>query len=113
MLYNMSMEDITRELNEQALKLEGHDHEIGSLKHRVSNVESKVELIAILKTQIELLTLKVDNQIEQSKSSYAVLNELKDRPAEDAKATKTTIRTAIISGIISFILGVILKSVGS
>lgn len=91
--------------------LADHKGRIGSLEHRMDNVEKLTE-------SVNNLTLTTNTLVETVKHTNEGLGELKDKvskitdaPGERMTQIKTAIITALITGIISFAISAILMGV--
>lgn len=88
----MSNEEIAREL-------EGHEHEIGSLKHRMDDVEDQGKVLNDLAFSVKELALNMKSMMEEQKKTAERLSKLENEPAQRWNETKKTALTAIISTI--------------
>ena len=84
---------------EIAVKLEGHDHEIGSLKHRMAEQEAQSRVIQDLVLSVKELALNMKNMIEVQARQSEDIEKLKAEPAERWNSAKKTAFTTIISVI--------------
>lgn len=82
---------------EIAVKLEGHDHEIKSLKHRTEDLEGQNKTIQDLAMSVKELALNMKNMMEEQKRQGERLLKLEQEPAERWNSAKKTAFTAIIS----------------
>lgn len=96
---------------EVRLKLNDHDHEIKSLKHRVSDIESKQSEIGSLAQSVNELAINMRYMVEEQKKQGERLRKLEAEPLDNAKYYKRTIITAIITAFIGAILGAIISLV--
>ena len=97
-------------MNEQEmeLKLNDHDHEIGSLKHRMDSVEEKQDEIYELTTAVNKLAISVEFMAKEQKDQGKRLKTLENEPTETAKFYKRTIATAIITAVAGAVIGAVL-----
>lgn len=82
---------------EIAVKLEGHEHEIGSLKHRVKEQEEQSKVIQELVLSVKELALNMKNMIEVQARQSEDIEKLKAEPAERWNSAKKTAFTTIVS----------------
>lgn len=100
-------------MNEQEmeLKLNDHEHEIGSLKHRMDGVEEKQTEIYELTTAVNKLAISVEYMAKEQKEQGKRLKTLESEPAETAKYYRRTIATATITAVLGAIIGAVLALV--
>lgn len=107
---------------EVAVALTEHDHEIGSLKHRVDGVEELVHATNELAMSVRELTVNVANNSNQTerledrlrvqsehyeerlKAQGERIGELEKKPSKRWDLLMTTIITAIASGVVGFMV---------
>lgn len=102
---------------EIAVKIEGHDHEIGSLKHRMKEQEEQSKTIQELVLSVKELALNMKNMIEVQGKQAADIEMLKAEPAKRWRdSTKAlfnaalgAVGTAIGGGILYVIAQSIIK----
>lgn len=82
---------------EVAVKLEGHDHEIGSLKHRMEEQEEQNKVIQDLVISVQKLALTMEAMLKEQSMQGERLKKLEDEPAERWNSAKKTAFTTIIS----------------
>lgn len=97
-------------MNEQqiALKLNDHDHEIKSLKHRVEEVEQKQSEIGELTQSVNKLAINMGYMFDEQKEQGERLKKLETEPADNAKYYKRTIISCVITTVIGGILGALI-----
>lgn len=93
-----------------AIKLTEHGKEIGSLKHRMDDMESLAESIKELAISVNGLSINVSascDRMERYEDSLRMqgerIGELEKKPAKRWDLVITTIITAIASGAITYI----------
>lgn len=84
---------------EIAVKLEGHEHEIKSLKHRVGDVETMVKSINDLVIQVKELALNMNYFSAGQKDMIERLEVIEKRPIQTINSMKQTAITATVSAI--------------
>lgn len=82
---------------EIAVKLEGHEHEIGSLKHRMEEQEEQNKVIQDLVMSVQKLALTMEAMLKEQSMQGERLKKLEDEPAERWNSAKKTAFTTIIS----------------
>jgi len=94
--------------NQVELKLNDHDHEIKSLKHRVKDVEDKQSEIGALTASVNELAINMRYMVEEQKKQGQRLNKLESEPIDNARYYKRLAVGCIITTIIGAVLGAIL-----
>lgn len=95
---------------EIAVKLEGHDHEIKSLKHRIAKQEEWTEIVQELAMSVKELSINMKNMMEELKKTGEQLNEIKNEPIKQWKNTKRTIVTSIASTVTGAVVTAIIMA---
>ena len=98
----MTQEDVT-------IRLTAHEHEIGSLKHRVKHVESQVEAINKLTASVENLASSVQEMLRVQKEQATRLLRLECRPAQEARSVRREVIKAAVSAMVGAMITVILQ----
>jgi translation initiation factor 2B subunit (eIF-2B alpha/beta/delta family) len=98
----MTQEDVT-------IRLTAHEHEIGSLKHRVKHVESQVEAINKLTASVENLASSVQEMLRVQKEQGTRLLRLECRPAQEARSVRREVIKAAVSAMVGAMITVILQ----
>jgi len=93
---------------EIAVALKGHEHEIGSLKHRMKDVEREQVAIHDLVISVKELALNMQHMIEEQKEQGRRLEALEKEPIARLSQIKTAIITALATAVIGSIVGAIL-----
>lgn len=93
---------------EIALKFNDHDHEIGSLKHRMKEVEDKQDGIYNLTLSVHDLAKSVETLAKGQAEQGDRLEALEKEPAENAKYYKRTIVSCIITTVVGVIIGAVI-----
>ena len=93
---------------EVAVKLEGHEHEIGSLKHRVNNLESNSAVMQELAISVNKMAVNMENMLAELQEHGVRLKVLEKVPIETNKQIKNAVITASVGGIIGAVLTKIL-----
>lgn len=93
---------------EIAVTLEGHEHEIGSLKHRVSDLEKQVTVIQDLGISVNRMAVSMENMLAEQKSQGERLASLESR---DGKKWREVTKY-VITALIGIILGCIFAKLG-
>lgn len=82
-----------------AVKLEGHDHEIASLKHRVKDQEEQSKTIQDLVLSVKELALNMKNMLEVQAKQTEDIERLKSEPAERWNSAKRTAFNTIVGAV--------------
>ncbi len=90
------------------IQLTAHEHEIGSLKHRMSHVESQVEAINKLTASVENLALSVQEMLRVQKEQAGRLLRLECKPEREARTLRREIVKACVSALVGAIVTMIL-----
>ena len=97
---------------EIAVVLEGHGHEIGSLKHRMDAVEKGNEALNKLATAVEVMAVEQRNQTETMNDIKkdvtalgAKVDVLEDKPAKRWEGIVDKAIWAVCAAVIVFLLG--------
>lgn len=93
---------------EIAVKIEGHAHEIRSLKHRMDNQEEESKSIQQLAVSVERIALSTEHIMQEQVRQGQRLEKLENEPAETHKRIKTTAMTALITSIVSTVVGIVI-----
>lgn len=84
---------------EVAVKLEAHEHEIGSIKHRIRELEAENKALQELTISVNRLAVSVENMLTEVSQHGTRLDELEKVPAEKWRTVTKTAATAVISAI--------------
>ena len=97
---------------EIAVTLEGHDHEIGSLKHRMNAVEKGHEALNELAASVKVMAVELKNQsgtMEDIKKDMTALGRkvdvIEDKPAKRWESIADKALWAVVAAVIAFLLG--------
>lgn len=97
---------------EIAVTLEGHSHEIGSLKHRMNDVEKGQEALTKLATSVEVIASELKNQsntMKDIKKDVTALGSkvdaIENKPAKRWEGLVERATWAIAAAVIAFLLG--------
>ena len=91
-----------------AVKLEDHEHEIGSLKHRMKTVEESNAVLNRLATAVEVMATKQD---AMSSSMEKLTGKVEALEAEPGKRWKFVVEKAIYF-VVAAVVGFMLAKVG-
>lgn len=93
---------------EVAVKLENHDQQIKSLKHRMDEQEEQGKSLSSLALSVQKLALSMESMIEEQKNQGERLAKLEAEPAERwSNMTRTIFNTVVGAGAGAFATGVI------
>lgn len=90
---------------EIAVRLEGHEHEIGSLKHRMKNQEAQTKTIQALAISVKELALNMKTMMEEQKEQGERLQELEQEPAKRWKDSTKAIFNAFLGALGTAVAG--------
>jgi len=93
---------------EIVVALTGHDHEIGSLKHRMIAQEEQAKATQAMVVSIEKLALNMERMAKELEKQGERLGKLESEPAARMSQIKTAIITALATAVIGSIVGAIL-----
>ena len=96
---------------EVAVKLEGHEHEIGSLKHRMKVQEDQAKAIQSLVVSVEKLALNMENMLEEQRQQGERLKVLEEEPKKQWSSIKKTIFTSVLSTIAGALAAALLMAI--
>lgn len=82
-----------------AVKLEGHDHEIKSLKHRMEDQEEQAKTLNDLVISVKELAINMRNMISEQQRAAERLAKLENEPAERWNSAKKTAFTSVVSTV--------------
>lgn len=95
---------------EVAVKLEAHEHEIKSLKHRVNEQEAQSKMIQDLTLSVKEWAINSKNMMEEQKKQGERLEQLENQPAEKWNSATKTIITTVVSTIAGGIAAAIIMA---
>lgn len=93
---------------EVAVKVKVHDHDIESLKYRVSDLESQSKAIQELAISINRMAVSMENMLQELNRQGERLEVLERVPAETGKLVKTAIITALTGSIVGAVMTAVL-----
>lgn len=89
---------------ETAVKLEGHDHEIGSLKHRVKDLEEISKSLQELVLSVRGLAINMEHMVTEQRQQGKRLTALESAPADTYRQIRNSVITALAGGVVGAIL---------
>ena len=96
---------------EVAVKLTEHENAIGSLKHRVKDLEDQNKILHELTLSVQELAMNIETMVrDQEKYSktqvriFQRLEKLEQKPAKHWDTVITVLITALVSGVVSVIM---------
>lgn len=96
---------------EIAVKFEDHEHEIKSLKHRVTKCEEQNTTLNKLVNSVDILAVNMKHMADEQKSQREHIEKLEKEPAEEYKHYKRLTIGCVITTIAGAILGAILATI--
>lgn len=94
---------------EIVVKITKHHEEIGSLKHRMDNVEEKMDVLNELAMSVKELAINMQAMLKEQEKQGQRIESLEAQPTKSYETIKTVVITAIASGIITYMLSNILR----
>lgn len=96
---------------EIAVRLENHEQEIKSLKHRMNEREKTDETLLDLTTSVKTLGLNMEYMLKEQQKQGEHLEKLEHAPTEEYKHYKRLIIGCIITSIIGIIVGAVFTAI--
>lgn len=96
---------------EIAVKFEYHEHEIKSLKHRMTKCEEQQSTLSKLASSVDVLAVNMKHMADEQKRQCEHIEKLEKEPAEEFKHYKRLIIGCVITTIIGAVVGAILATV--
>ena len=93
------------------VKLEGHEHEIKSLKYRMNKAEEVVDAIHSLTVTTATLAQSVEANNQDVKEIKGTLDKVIQEPADNWRKLTGAVVAAIASGLVGIALGAIISLV--
>lgn len=90
---------------EIAVTLEGHEHEIGSLKHRMKDQEEQTKTMQDLVMSVKELALNMKTMMEEQKDQGERLEKLEQEPARKWKDSTKALFNAFLGAIGAAVAG--------
>lgn len=87
------------------IALHGQQKDIRSLEKRMDKQESQNEVIQDLVISVKEMAINMTQMLEELKAQGVRLDKLEQEPAESWKLVKTTLLTALISGVVGAVIG--------
>ena len=96
---------------EIAVKFEDHEHEIKSLKHRVTKCEEQNNTLNKLVNSVDVLAVNMKHMADEQKSQREHIERLEKEPAEEFKHYKRLIIGCVITTIVGAVIGAVLTAI--
>lgn len=96
---------------EIAVKFEDHEHEIKSLKHRMTKCEEQQSTLSKLASSVDVLAVNMKHMADEQKRQCEHIEKLEKEPAEEFKHYKRLIIGCVITTVIGAVLGAVLATV--
>lgn len=90
---------------EIAVRLEGHEHEIGSLKYRMKGQEEQTKTIQDLVVSVKELALNMRTMMEEQKDQGNRLEKLEQEPAKRWKDSTKAVFNAFLGALGTAVAG--------
>lgn len=96
---------------EIAVRLENHEQEIKSLKHRMNEREKTDETLVELTTSVKTLGLNMEYMLKEQQKQGEHLERLEHEPTEEYKHYKRLVIGCVITTVIGAVIGAVLTNV--
>lgn len=96
---------------EIAVRLENHEQEIKSLKHRMTEQEEKNKTLIELTTYVKTLATNMEYMAKEQQKQGVRLERLEHEPTDEYKYYKRQIISCIITAVIGAVIGAVLANV--
>lgn len=97
-------EGVSVDETEVAVKLEVHEHEIGTLKYRIRSLEAQSKFVQEFAISINKMSVSMENILQELNRQGERLETLERVPAENGKLIKAAITTALLSSIVGAVV---------
>lgn len=87
-----------------AVKLEAHEHEIGSLNHRIGELERQGKSVQENVISISRMTINIENMLKELNRQEERLEVLERVPVETGKLIKSAIITTLVGGTVGAVV---------
>ena len=94
-----------------AVKLENHEQEIKSLKHRMDEREAADKTLIELTTSVKTLGVNMEYMVKEQQKQGERLERLEHEPTEEYKHYKHLIIGCIITTVIGAAIGAVLANI--
>lgn len=94
-----------------AVRLENHEQEIKSLKHRMDEQEGKDKTLTELTISVKTLATNMEYMAKEQQKQGERLERLEHEPADNYKHYKRLVIGCVLTTIIGALLGVILANI--
>lgn len=95
------------EETEVAVKLEAHEHEIGSLNHRIEELERQGKSFQELVISINRMAINIENMLKELNRQER-LDLLERVPVETGKMIKSAVVTTLVGGAVGAVVTAVL-----
>lgn len=93
---------------EIAVRLEAHEHEIGSLKHRVKELEAESRALQKLTVCVNKMAVNMENMIRELAKHGERLEAMEREPAETHKQVKQAVMTSVVGTAVGAVVTAVL-----
>ncbi|MDE6202901.1 MAG: hypothetical protein K2O16_12920 [Lachnospiraceae bacterium] len=87
-----------------AVKLEAHEHEIGSLNHRIEELERQSKSVQENVISISRMTINIESMLKELNRQEERLEVLERVPVETGKLIKSAIITTLVGGTVGAVV---------
>ncbi|GFI65427.1 hypothetical protein IMSAG185_01026 [Lachnospiraceae bacterium] len=92
-----------------AVKLEGHEHEIGSLKHRVGDLEKESHTISELVLAVNRMAVSMEHMLEEQKKQGERLGVLEQIPLNTGRKVKEAVISTMVGAVVGAIAAALIS----
>ena len=94
-----------------AVKLEAHEQEIKSLKHRIGELEAQSKAIQELAISVNRMAVNIENMLKELNRQGERLEVLERMPTETGKVVKSAIITTLVGSVVGAVMTAMLTLV--
>nr|DAL89371.1 MAG TPA: hypothetical protein [Caudoviricetes sp.] len=95
-------------MREISLEVRGHEHEIGSLKHRAKDLEEEVKGISKLTLSVEKMAVNMELMLKELSAQGERLGKLENKETDQYRSIKNAAVIALVSGSVGAFLAKVL-----
>lgn len=96
---------------EIAVRFEDHEHEIKSLKHRVTKCEEQNNTLNKLVSSVDVLAVNMKHMADEQKSQREHIEKLEKEPMEEYKHYKRLIIGCAVTTVVGALIGAVLATI--
>ena len=96
---------------EIAVRFEDHEHEIKSLKHRVTKCEEQNNTLNKLVSSVDVLAVNMKHMADEQKSQREHIEKLEKEPMEEYKHYKRLVIGCAVTTVVGALIGAVLATI--